>query len=65
MEMSEKQKIEQWDFVDNAIFGLITELNPTDTEIEWDMEHISAIREVLVDIYVNKLHLCSEDAIYP
>ena len=65
MEMSEKRKMEQCDLVDNAIYDLITELNPTEKEIEWDIEHIGSIREVLIDVYVNKLHLCTEDDFYP
>jgi len=63
--MTENQKIEQWDFVDNTIFELINKLNPSENVIEWDIKHISEIREVLVNIYVNELQLCTVDEFYP
>jgi hypothetical protein len=63
--MNEKQKIEQQDLVDNAIFDLIQTLNPTDKKIEWDIKHITEIRMVLENLYVNELKLCTEDEFYP
>jgi len=63
--MTEKQKIKQWDKVDNAIYGLIQELNPTEKEIKWDIKPISEIRQVLVNLYVNELKLCTEAEFYP
>jgi hypothetical protein len=65
MKNIEKRKIEQWDFVDNAIFDLIQTLNPSEKEIEWDIKPISEIREVLVNLFVNELKLCTEDDFYP
>ena len=63
--LNEKQKIEQQDFVDNAIFDLITTLNPSTNEIKWDIKPISEIREVLVNLFVNELKLCTEENFYP
>ena len=63
--MTEKEKIEQWDLVDNAIFDLIQTLNPKGAEIEWDIEPISEIRQILADFYVEKLKLCTEYEFYP
>jgi hypothetical protein len=63
--MTERKMCEQWDFVDNAIFDLIQTLNPKDTEIEWDIEPISEIRQILIDLYVEKLQLCTEYEFYP
>ena len=63
--LTEKQKIEQWDFVDNSIFELISKLNPSENVIKWDIKPISEIREVLVGFYVNELKLCTEDEFYP
>ena len=63
--MTEKQKIKQWDKVDNAIHSLIQELNPTDKEIKWDIKPISEIRQVLVNLYANELKLCTEAEFYP
>ncbi len=63
--LNEKQKIEQWDFIDNAIFDLIKTLNPSTKEIAWDIKTISEIRGVLVNLYVNELKLCTEEQFYP
>ena len=63
--MSEKQKIQQQDFVDNAIFDLINTLNPTDKEIKWDISPISKIRDVIQNLFVDELKLCTEDEFYP
>ena len=65
MTKKERKNIEKWDFVDNAIFGLIEALNPTDKEIKWDIAPISEIRDVLTNLYVNELKLCTEDEFYP
>jgi hypothetical protein len=65
MTANEKRKIEQWDYVDNAIFDLINELNPSTKTIEWDIKPISEIREILVSLYVQELKLCTEDDFYP
>ena len=61
----EKQKIVKWDFVDNAIFNLIQELNPSTKKIAWDIKPISEIRETLVKLYVHELKLCKEKHFYP
>ena len=63
--MTEKQKIERWDLVDNAVFDLINTLNPSDKEIKWDIKPISEIRAVLVNLFVNELKLCTENEFYP
>ena len=47
--MSKKElnqhQIERQDFVDNAIFNLLQSLNPTDKEIQWDIEIIGDVRK--------------------
>ena len=65
MTLNEKRKLEQCDNVDNAIFDLITELNPSTKTIEWDIKPISEIREILVSLYLQELKLCTEDDFYP
>jgi DNA polymerase sigma len=57
--------IEQMDLVDNQIFELIQQLNPTEKEIDWDIGHISKIREALIQIYVHDLQICTEEEFYP
>ena len=59
--MTERDKIERWDFVDNTIYDMIIELNPSTKEIEWDIKPISEIREVLINYLVEELKLCTED----
>jgi len=61
----EKQKIAQWDLVDNAIHNLIQELNPSKKEIQYDGETIHEIRSALIKLYVEKLKLCTEAKFYP
>jgi hypothetical protein len=63
--MTEKQKLDQQDFVDNSIFELINKLNPSENVIKWDIHLISEIRQVLVDMFVTELKLCTEDEFYP
>jgi hypothetical protein len=60
-----KEQINRQDLIDNEIQGLIEKLNPTDTKIDWDIENISAVRDVLRYIYIEKMNLCSENSFYP
>jgi hypothetical protein len=62
---NENQKIEQQDFVDNAIFDLLNTLNPTDKELKWDIKPIGDIRDVIQKLFVEELKLCTEDEFYP
>ena len=41
-----QQQIAQQDFIDNALFSLIRSVNPSNKEIEWDIEKICEIRDV-------------------
>ena len=63
MELTQKQ-IERQDFVDNAIFGLINELIPSDNEMEWDIETIGEIRDAIQSHLVTK-GFCTEQQFYP
>jgi len=63
--MTEREKIHKWDFVDNTIFEMIENLNPSTKELEWDIKPISEIREVLVSYFVEELKLCTENDFYP
>jgi hypothetical protein len=56
--------LERQDCVDNAIQNLIEELS-RGAEIDWDMENIGEVRDVLQDILVNKLKLMTEQEFYP
>jgi hypothetical protein len=56
---------ETWDIIDNAIHDFLESLRPPGAEIPWDGIIISKVREVLIDIYVHDLHLCTEEDFYP
>jgi len=63
-------KTKQWDLVDNAIFDLIEELNPSvETKIEWTTDGVAEaraeIRETLTRLYCEGLKLCTEQEFYP
>ena len=60
-----QQQIAQQDFVDNAIFSLMRSLNPSNKEIEWDIEMIGEMRDVLKEWLVDKLNLTTEQEFYP
>jgi hypothetical protein len=68
MELTEEQ-IDRQDLVDNACHCLIEELaeqfHCSTVDIDWDIEDIGRIRDVVQDIIVNKLKLCSEKEFYP
>ena len=58
------EQLERQDFVDNAIFSLIQQLNPTGQAIDWDIEMIGKVRDVVVGELEKKLGI-SEFEIYP
>ncbi|MBI4685974.1 MAG: hypothetical protein HY755_12380 [Nitrospirae bacterium] len=63
-ELTEEQ-IKRQDSVDNAVFNLIQELNPTDKEIRWDIEMIGEVRDVVEDWMVERLKITDEQGFYP
>lgn len=64
MELTNKE-IKRQDFVDNEIQQLLEKLNPTKQFIDWNIENISEIREVIKNIFIEKLNLCNEQNFYP
>jgi len=63
-ELTDKQ-IERQDFFDNAIYQLIQSVNPTDKEIEWDIEMIGEVRDVTRKWMVERLKITDEQDFYP
>jgi hypothetical protein len=63
-ELTDKQ-IERQDFVDNAIFNLIQSLNTTDEAINWDIETIGEIRDVIEEWMIERLEITDEQNFYP
>ena len=58
------EQIKRQDFVDNRIFELIQELNPSQTEIDWDIEVISDVRETIRIWLVEDLKITDEMSFY-
>lgn len=64
-------QIARQDEVDDACHGLLNELaiptiaHPNIDRVEWDIEHIEAIREAVQKVLVDKLHLMTEMEFYP
>lgn len=59
-----KQQIERQDFVDNHIFELLQKLLPATKNIDWDIEVIGAVRDVISTQIVDK-KLMKEKDFYP
>lgn len=58
-------EISRQDYVDGVIFKLIQDLNPTKLPIEWNIEMIGDIRDVIEDWIVSKMKICTEKDFYP
>ena len=59
------EQIKRQDDVDNAIFELLEQLNPSSKKLDWDIEYIGAVRDEIERIFVDELKLCSEQEFYP
>ena len=64
IELSDEQ-ISRQDFVDNAVFQLIQDINPTSKELSWDIEMIGEIRDNIRYWLVERLKICEEMTFYP
>ena len=60
-----KQQIRRQDFVDNNIFELLQKFLPPSKTMEWDIEAIATIRDVIQEQIVDKQELMSEVQFYP
>ena len=63
-ELTDKQ-IDRQDFVDNAIFQLVQRVNSTDKNIEWDIEMVGEVRDVLQQWIVERMKITDEQTFYP
>jgi len=63
-ELTDKQ-IDRQDFVDNAIFQLVQRVNSTDKTIEWDIEMIGEVRDVIRQWIVGRMKITDEQTFYP
>ena len=63
-ELNENQ-LKRQDFVDNAIYELVCNINPSQQEIEWNIELIGGIRDVICHWLVERLAITDEMTFYP
>lgn len=63
LELTERQ-IDRQDCVDSIIYELINKLSP-ETDIEWDIEDIAEVRDVIQGILVDKLKVMNAMEFYP
>lgn len=59
------KQIERQDFVDNAIYQFIQTVNPTDNNIEWNIELIGDVRNVIRKWIVERMEISDEQKFYP
>ncbi len=63
-ELTDEQTKRQ-DFVDNAIYHLIQEVNPAGKRIAWDIDMIGDVRDVIRKWLVERMNITSEQTFYP
>ena len=59
-----KAQIDRQDFVDNTIFSLLQDLNPSNEEINWDIEFIGELRDLIKNRFI-ELQLSNIENFYP
>jgi len=59
------EQIKRQDIVDNAVFQLIQDINPSSKELSWDIEMIGEIRDNIRQWIVERLGICDEMSFYP
>jgi len=59
------EQIKRQDFVDNQIYDLVTRLNPSRSEIEWNIEMIGEIRDTIQHWLVDRYKIVDELEFYP
>lgn len=63
MELTDEQ-IARQDLVDNAIFNLLNDINPTKVELDWNIELIGIVRDCIQKEFVER-NICSVKEFYP
>lgn len=58
------KQIERQDFVDNKIMTLLQEVNPAGQSLQWDIEIIGDLRDIIATYFKEK-GICSEEEFYP
>ena len=65
MEKLTEDQIKRQDFVDNQIYDLVTRLNSSTREIEWNIEMIGDIRDTIQHWLVDHYKIADELEFYP
>lgn len=63
-ELNENQ-LKRQDFVDNAIYELVCNVNPSQREVEWNIELIGGIRDLIRHWLIERLAVTDEMTFYP
>ena len=63
MELTDKQ-IERQDFVDNKIYQMLIDLIPNEKSINWDIDAIGRVRDMVTQVFVEK-EICNAQEFYP
>jgi hypothetical protein len=58
-------QIERQDIVDNSIYDLINKINPSQQGVEWNIEMIGEIRDLIQIWLVDHLAITDEKSFYP
>jgi hypothetical protein len=65
MQKLTEDQIKRQDFVDNQIYDLVKQLNPSAREIEWDIEMIGDIRDTIQHWLIDRYKIVDELEFYP
>lgn len=60
-----QKQIDRQDFVDNAIFDVIQQVNPTNKKLKWNIELIGEVRDGIENVSVDRLGFCNKKTFYP
>jgi len=58
-------QIQRQDFVDNAIYKMLREVNPSEQKIEWNIEAIGEIRDLIQLWFVERFATTDAMTFYP
>ncbi len=59
------EELARQDYVDNQVFALIESLNPSSVQIQWNIEMIGNVRDVVMHHLVDVLQVCTATEFYP
>lgn len=60
-----REQLQRQDFVDNRIFELLQSVHPSSRQLNWNIEMIGDVRDVLETWIVQHLGYCTSQAFYP